>query len=194
MQKVKTANRVRFAWWGGEEGGLVGSTNYVAGLTPKQVAEHEMYLNFDMVGSPNYGLFRYDGDGSDFGLVGPDGSDEIEALFTRYYTEHGHPSEATPFNGRSDYQAFIANGIPAGGLFTGAEGVKTAAQAAKWGGTAGHRLRPVLPLGLRHDRQRQHQGAGHQLRCDRLRHLPLRHPWRGDQRLATAARRERPPP
>ena len=47
------------------------------------------------------------------------------------------PTEASPFNGRSDYQAFIVNGIPSGGLFTGAEGVKTAAQAAKWGGTAG---------------------------------------------------------
>ena len=96
-----------------------------------------MYLNFDMVASPNYGLFIYDGDGSGFGLVGPDGSDEIEALFERYYAERDIPSEPTAFSGRSDYQAFINNGIPSGGLFTGAEGVKTADQAAKWGGTAG---------------------------------------------------------
>ena len=95
-----------------------------------------MYLNFDMVASPNYGLFIYDGDGSGFGLVGPDGSDEIEALFERYYAERDIPSEPTAFSGRSDYQAFINNRIPAGGLFTGAEGVKTA-QQAKWGGTAG---------------------------------------------------------
>jgi Zn-dependent M28 family amino/carboxypeptidase len=32
---------------------------------------------------------------------------------------------------------FVAAGIPAGGLFTGAKDIKTAAQAAKWGGTAG---------------------------------------------------------
>ena len=121
MSKAKTANRVRFAWWGGEEGGLVGSTFYVGQLTEEQVAGIEMYLNFDMIASPNYGLFRYDGDGSDFGLVGPDGSDEIEALFERYYTERDIPSESTAFSGRSDYQAFILNGIPAGGLFTGAE-------------------------------------------------------------------------
>jgi Zn-dependent M28 family amino/carboxypeptidase len=136
MRKIKPANKVRFAWWGGEEGGLVGSTFYVDSLSEDQLADLEMYLNFDMVASPNYGLFRYDGDGSDFGTAGPDGSDEIEALFTRYYTERGHESEASPFNGRSDYQAFILNGVPAGGLFTGAEGTKTEAQAAKWGGTA----------------------------------------------------------
>jgi Zn-dependent M28 family amino/carboxypeptidase len=140
MRKVKPKNTLRFAWWGAEEAGLVGSTYYVNDLlanAPEDLAAIEMYLNFDMVASPNYGLFRYDGDGSDFGLVGPDGSDEIEALFARYYSERGIPSEASPFNGRSDYQAFINNGIPAGGLFTGAEGVKTPEQQAKWGGTAG---------------------------------------------------------
>lgn len=140
LRKVKTKNTLRFAWWGAEEGGLVGSTYYVNDLVanaPDDVADLEMYLNFDMVGSPNYGLFRYDGDGSDFGLVGPDGSDEIEALFARYYSDRDIESEASPFNGRSDYQAFIVNGIPAGGLFTGAEGVKTPEQQVKWGGTAG---------------------------------------------------------
>ena len=137
MSKLKLANKTRFAWWGAEEDGLVGSTNYVNGLSDADLEKIEMYLNFDMVASPNYGLFRYDGDGSDFGLVGPDGSDEIEALFARYYSERNIPSESSPFNGRSDYQAFINNQIPAGGLFTGAEGVKTAAQRAKWGGIAG---------------------------------------------------------
>ena len=145
MQKVKTPNKVRFAWWGAEEGGLVGSTHYVNDLaanSPEQLENIEMYLNFDMVGSPNYGLFIYDGDGDAFGLTGPDGSDDIEALFERYYAERDIPSEPTAFSGRSDYQAFINNGIPAGGLFTGAEGVKTADQAAKWGGTAGQAYDP----------------------------------------------------
>ena len=60
--------------------------------------------------------------------------------------------EPTPFDGRSDYGPFIANGIPAGGIFTGAEGRKTAAQATKWGGTSGAALkllrfkRAVSPL------------------------------------------------
>ena len=137
MAKVKTPNKVRFAWWAAEEASLVGSTYYVNNLSDEQIADLEMYLNFDMVGSPNYGLFIYDGDGSGFGLEGPDGSDEIEALFEQYYAERSIPSEPTAFSGRSDYQAFINNGVPSGGLFTGAEGIKTAAQAEKWGGTAG---------------------------------------------------------
>jgi Zn-dependent M28 family amino/carboxypeptidase len=136
MAKVKPLNKVRFAWWGAEEDGLVGSTHYVSQLTEDGLADIEMYLNFDMVASPNYGLFIYDGDGSGFGLVGPDGSDEIEALFEQYYVEHDFPSEPTAFDGRSDYSAFINNGVPAGGLFTGAEVAKTAAQVAKWGGEA----------------------------------------------------------
>ena len=96
-----------------------------------------MYLNFDMVASPNYGLFRYDGDGSDFGLVGPDGSDEIEALFEKYYTDRDIPSESTAFSGRSDYQAFINNGDPGRRAVHRCRGHKTAEQVAKWGGTAG---------------------------------------------------------
>jgi Zn-dependent M28 family amino/carboxypeptidase len=136
IAKVRLPNKLRFAWWGAEEDGLVGSTEYVGSLTEAEAADIEMYLNFDMVGSPNYGLFIYDGDGSGFGLEGPDGSDEIEALFERFYLERDLPTEPTAFDGRSDYQAFILNGIPAGGLFTGAEVPKTPAQVAKWGGTA----------------------------------------------------------
>jgi Zn-dependent M28 family amino/carboxypeptidase len=137
MAKTKTPNKTRFAWWGAEEDGTVGSAFYVASLTPEQLAGIEMYLNFDMVGSPNFGLFIYDGDGSGFGLEGPPGSDDIEALFERYYADRDIPTEPTAFDGRSDYFDFINNGVPAGGLFTGAEVPKTPEQAAKWGGTAG---------------------------------------------------------
>ena len=137
MAKLKLPNKLRFAWWGAEEASLVGSNFYVANSTDDELADIEMYLNFDMVASPNYGLFIYDGDGSGFGLVGPDGSDEIEGLFEEYYADRDIPSEPTAFSGRSDYQAFILNGVPAGGLFTGAEVEKTAAQVVKWGGTAG---------------------------------------------------------
>ena len=131
-------NKLRFAWWGAEEDGLVGSTFWVDDRVANEgLDDIELYLNFDMVASPNYGLFIYDGDGSGFGLVGPDGSDDIEALFERYYADRDIPSEPTAFDGRSDYQAFINNGIPAGGLFTGAEVDKTVAQRSKWGGFSG---------------------------------------------------------
>ncbi|MCC8247428.1 M28 family metallopeptidase [Saccharothrix luteola] len=136
----KVNNAVRFGWWGAEELGLVGSTKYVQGLTFEQQLDIALYLNFDMIGSPNAAYFVYDGDNSD-GVgagAGPYGSAQIEQAFVEYLTvEKGVQTEGTDFTGRSDYGEFILQGIPAGGLFTGAEGIKTEAQAAKWGGTAG---------------------------------------------------------
>jgi Zn-dependent M28 family amino/carboxypeptidase len=137
MRKVKTTNTVRFAWWGAEESGLVGSNFYVANLPPADLANVALYLNFDMVGSPNYVRFVYDGDGSAFGLAGPEGSAAIEEFFEDFYAERGLAFEPTQISFRSDYAAFFNNGIPFGGPFTGAEGIKTPAQAAVYGGTAG---------------------------------------------------------
>lgn len=132
-------NAVRFAWWGAEESGLIGSTKYVNGLTFEQQLDIALYLNFDMIGSPNAGYFVYDGDDSDnVGAgAGPYGSAAIEDSFTSALKEQGVDSEGTDFTGRSDYGQFIAVGIPAGGLFTGAEKIKTQEQAEKWGGQAG---------------------------------------------------------
>jgi aminopeptidase Y len=144
MAKVKPWNKVRFALWGAEESGLVGSTFYVNGLSPDEGARIALYLNFDMIGSPNHVFFIYDGDDSDAVGAGPGpaGSAEIEKTFEAYYASVGRPFKGTDFSGRSDYGPFIAAGIPAGGLFTGAEGVKTAAEAAVWGGTAGQPYDP----------------------------------------------------
>jgi Zn-dependent M28 family amino/carboxypeptidase len=139
MAKVKPNNAVRFAWWGAEEAGLQGSNFYVGNLTEEQLAEIALYLNFDMVGSPNYFFGHYDGDDSSGTATVeiPPGSAEIEDVFEKFYADNGLPAEDTDFDGRSDYQAFILNGIPAGGLFTGAEERKTAAQVELYGGVAG---------------------------------------------------------
>ena len=147
--KVKPLNKVRFAWWGAEEAGLVGSTAYVNGLSQAERDRITLYLNFDMVGSPNYVFFIYDGDNSD-GVgapAGPAGSGEIESTFEDYYNMVGEPFKGTDFTGRSDYGPFInIAGIPSGGLFTGAEGIKTAEEAALWGGTAGQQYDPCYHL------------------------------------------------
>ncbi len=143
--KGRLTNQVRFAWWGAEELGLLGSEHYVAELSQEEIDQIALYLNFDMVGSPNYVRFVYDGDNSEGGgAVGPAGSDDIEAMFNEYFASVDLPSEATPFSGRSDYGPFIAEGvdIPSGGLFTGAEGVKTEEQAEIYGGTAGEAYDP----------------------------------------------------
>ncbi len=148
MAKVKPVNKVRFAWWGAEEAGLIGSNSYVVGLSAEARQKIALYLNFDMVGSPNHVFFVYDGDDSD-GVgagPGPQGSTAIEKTFEAFYNARNVPFKGTDFSGRSDYGAFIANGIPAGGLFTGAEGIKTAAEAAIWGGTAGQPYDPCYHL------------------------------------------------
>lgn len=144
MAKVKPRNKLRFALWGAEESGLLGSVHYVNSLTEAQRQQIALYLNFDMIGSPNHVFFIYDGDDSDAvgAGPGPGGSAEIEKVFERFFTERGIPFKGTDFSGRSDYGPFINAGIPSGGLFTGAEGIKTAQEAALWGGTAGQPYDP----------------------------------------------------
>ncbi|MET9426354.1 M28 family metallopeptidase [Streptomyces sp. NPDC003036] len=138
-EKDRTTNKVRFAWWSAEENGLLGSEHYVEQLSELDRKEIKLYLNFDMIASPNYGLFVYDGDNSDAvgAPAGPTGSAQIERDITTFMDARGLPHEGTDFTGRSDYGPFIAVGIPSGGTFTGAEGTKTAKQAEKFGGTAG---------------------------------------------------------
>jgi Zn-dependent M28 family amino/carboxypeptidase len=144
MQKVKPQNTVRLAWWAAEEEGLLGSAAYVDGLNDAEKDRIALYLNFDMVASPNYIFMVYDGDESTWEapVVVPEGSVQIEDLFESYFTSVGVPYDDAEFSGRSDYEAFILNGIPAGGLFTGAEDEKTPEQAEIWGGTAGEWLDP----------------------------------------------------
>ncbi|MCX5368689.1 MULTISPECIES: M28 family metallopeptidase [unclassified Streptomyces] len=117
---------LRFAWWGAEELGMVGSRYYVNNLSSANRARISGYLNFDMIGSPNPGYFVYDDDPA------------IEKTFKDYFTGLGVPTEIeTEGDGRSDHAPFKNAGVPVGGLFSGADYLKTAAQAAKWGGTAG---------------------------------------------------------
>lgn len=143
---IEPRNKVRFAWWGAEESGLVGAYHYVDNLSARDIKNIALNLNFDMVGSPNFVRFVYDGDGSDTPLAGPNGSGNIERVFLDYFAARGLATEATAFDGRSDYGPFIEVGIPAGGLFTGAEGIKTEEQAAIYGGVAGMAYDPCYHL------------------------------------------------
>ncbi|MFG1791160.1 M28 family metallopeptidase [Nocardia sp. NPDC049149] len=137
MAAVTPKNKLRFAWWGAEELGLVGSKYYVNNLSQANRAKIGLYLNFDMIGSTNFAYKIYDGSAG-----GPAGSAQIEKDFADYFDSKGLPHNTTPFDGRSDYGPFIRVGIPAGGLFTGAEGTKTRQEAQLFGGTAG---RPYDP-------------------------------------------------
>ncbi|MEU0643099.1 M28 family metallopeptidase [Streptomyces umbrinus] len=124
--QYQPTKHLRFAWWGAEELGMIGSRNYVNGLTTANRAKISGYLNFDMIGSPNPGYFVYDDDPA------------IEKTLKDFYAGIGVTTEIeTEGDGRSDHAPFKSAGIPVGGVFTGASSTKSAAQAAKWGGTAG---------------------------------------------------------
>ncbi|KAF5019403.1 hypothetical protein F66182_8603 [Fusarium sp. NRRL 66182] len=139
LTKYRVKNAVRFGFWSAEEFGLLGSYHYMRSIngSEAELSKIRAYLNFDMIASPNYVYGIYDGDGSAFNLTGPEGSDAIEKDFERFYKTNRLPSVPSEFSGRSDYAAFIENGIPSGGLFTGAEVLKTEEEASKFGGEAG---------------------------------------------------------
>jgi Zn-dependent M28 family amino/carboxypeptidase len=134
-------NAVRFGFWGAEELGLIGSRNYVESLNLDGLKNIALYLNFDMLASPNPGYFTYDGDQSlpadaRGQPVVPEGSAGIERTLVAYLKSAGKTAQDTSFDGRSDYDGFTLAGIPAGGLFSGAEVKMSADQAKLWGGTA----------------------------------------------------------
>ena len=138
MANVNTANHVRFIWFSAEESGLIGSQYYVDQLSDAELGQIGSMLNFDMVASPNFARFVYNGSSK----TAPKGAGAIEDVFNDWFKSRGLAYEPTPFDGRSDYGPFIAEGIPAGGLFTGAEGIKSAAQVTLYGGIAGAAFDP----------------------------------------------------
>lgn len=148
MANIKTANRVRFAWWGGGEVGHLGSTYYLANLAEADRANLALYLNFDTIASPNHVFFLYDGDDSDAvgSGPGPQGSAAIEQVFQVYYESVGQPHKGIDLNLGSDHLPFVGAGIPVGGIYTGTFDTKTAEEAAIWGGTAGIPYDPCYHL------------------------------------------------
>jgi Zn-dependent M28 family amino/carboxypeptidase len=134
-------NAVRFGFWGAEELGLIGSRKYVESLDINALKDIALYMNFDMLASPNPGYFTYDGDQSlpldqRGSPVVPEGSAGIERSLAAYLNSAGKTPQDTSFDGRSDYDGFTLAGIPSGGLFSGAENKKTQEQAKLWGGAA----------------------------------------------------------
>ena len=141
-------NAVRFAFWGAEEAGLEGSTNYVRGLDRNARNDIALYLNFDLLGSLNAGFFTYDGDQS--GQPNPSvpaasvpaGSAGVERTLAGYLNLAGVRPADMPLGHASDYSAFLTAGIPIGGITTGSNQRKTEVQARLWGGRAGQQFDP----------------------------------------------------
>jgi len=126
-------NCVRFAWWAGEEEGLLGSDYYVSQLSEEENLKIRLFMDYDMLASPNYAYQVYNATNA----VNPVGSEELRDLYIKYYENHGQNYTFIPFDGRSDYDAFIKHGIPGGGIATGAEGIKTMEEEKMFGGRNG---------------------------------------------------------
>jgi Zn-dependent M28 family amino/carboxypeptidase len=138
-------NAVRFAFWGGGETGLEGSTQYVRGLDEGQLQDVALYLNFDTLGSTNAGYFTYDGDQSAVTTVVkpvPEGSAGIERALAGYLNLAGVRPADMALSDSTDYTAFLAAGVPIGGTTTGSSQRKTEVQARLWGGKAGQPFDP----------------------------------------------------
>ena len=131
-------NKVRFAWWSGEEWGLLGSTHWVNGLVaadPAVIDRLAAYVNVDMIASPNYVIGVYDGDGATFPNEGlPTGSADLKRLYTSYFDAIGQAWVDIEMRSSSDHAAFMPSGVPVGGLFAGAGDAKSAAEEAIFGG------------------------------------------------------------
>jgi Zn-dependent M28 family amino/carboxypeptidase len=136
----RLTNAVRFAFWGSQEVGLDGSRAYVAGLDRDRINDIALYLNFDMLGSPNAGFFTYDGDQSGHAkdpLPMPPGSAGIERTLAGYLNLAGVRPADLPIGESTDYRAFLVAGVPVGGATTGSSQKKTDLQARLWGGRGG---------------------------------------------------------
>jgi Zn-dependent M28 family amino/carboxypeptidase len=135
----RVTNAVRFVFFSAQEYSFAGAAAYLVSLSADEKKDIALDLNVEMLGSPNTGYFVLDG------LPGA-GSTAIEQEFDSYFTATGVPTEPAPLSGRWDYNAFAGAGIPTGGVFTGADAMKTQAEADKWGGVAGEAFDPCYQI------------------------------------------------
>ncbi|KAI0025415.1 Zn-dependent exopeptidase [Xylariomycetidae sp. FL0641] len=134
LSNFSVNNCVRFAWWAGEEEGLLGSDYYIASLPSEENMKIRLFMDYDMMGSPNFAYQVYNATNA----ANPVGSEQLRDLYVDWYNKKGLNHTFIPFDGRSDYDGFIRHGIPGGGIATGAEGIKTEKEAAMFGGRAGN--------------------------------------------------------
>lgn len=139
LSAFRVSNKIRFAWWSGEEQGLLGSRHYISILSTAEKEKIKGYLNFDMIASPN---FRY-GILADLNLnntklpVAALESSKIAAVFAEFYRSQGLHFQYTAFAGNSDYAPFLSAGIPVGGIDTGGSHNKTSKEVEIFGGVIG---------------------------------------------------------
>ena len=176
MAKVKPTNTVRFAWWGAEESGLVGSTNYVNGLSQAEKDRIALYLNFDMIGSPNYIQMVYDSDQSGFDGSGPRpaGLDRHRGSLRVVLHAQQRAVRRRRVQRSQRLPGVHQQRDPGRRSLHRGRGPQDRRAAGDLGRHHGGPVRPVLPPRLRHVRQQQPARARDQLRRGRVRGAHVR--------------------
>ena len=133
---IKPLNKVRFIFFSGEEQGLLGSDYYVSQLTKKQIQNIPAMLDYDMLASPNYAASSTTVTATSTASPGrrlrPDRAGVQELL-----GQPGPRLRDHPVRRALGLRRLHRAGIPAGGIFAGAEDIKQPYQVALYGGTAG---------------------------------------------------------
>src|SRR5207237_6296270 len=140
-QPPAVRGRLRFGFWGAEERGLIGSRHHVGSLSDEERRRIAVYVNLDMVGSPNFARFVQSSDKAGDGLAAV-----VQRELLADFREHNLPVEERAV-GRSgsDDASFRQKDIPTVGLYTGAGGAKSEAHAGVFGGVAGRPYDPCYP-------------------------------------------------
>jgi Zn-dependent M28 family amino/carboxypeptidase len=129
---------LRFAFWGAEERGLLGSRHHVEALSEEERRRIALYINLDMVGSPNFTRYVQ---GPAIAHDGPAAVARRE-LVAEFRDRGLNIEERTGTRFGSDDSSFSQKDIPTVGLYTGAGGSKSESQASLFGGTAGRPFDP----------------------------------------------------
>ena len=188
----RTPANVQFAFWGAEERGLVGSRHHVGALSEEERRKIGVYINLDMVGSPNFARFVQRSPEADSELAA-----DVRQKLVAEFKERSVPVEERS-GGRSgtDDAAFFQKGIPTVGLHTGAGGPKSQAQADLFGGTAGKPYDPcyhkACDTTANIDREALEENARALVRV--LEAVTARRRGRAMQRQACRSRDSRAPP
>ena len=141
LQK-ELVNKLRFAWWGAEELGLMGSRHYCRVLQANSTDYDKIaiYSNHDMLGSPNYVPYIYDGQTAPEKIKTSSG--KLQSLYEVFFkslpplSKFSDNYHLLPMTGGSDFYSFLEIGIPSGGLATGAADIKTMEDRHRFGGLA----------------------------------------------------------
>jgi Zn-dependent M28 family amino/carboxypeptidase len=133
--------RLRFAFWGAEEVGLVGSRHHVNSLSQEDRRGIVLYINLDMVASPNFGRFVQLAQETPDGLAAA-----AQRVLVSYFQDRNLPVEERVRTRRqgfgSDDVSFAEKGIPTLGLYAGAGEAKQDMHAALFGGSTGRPFDP----------------------------------------------------